>query len=595
MHSGQELLAKNSHVINELHAWAQELSKKYCSKTVNLYIVHGNIRDFLPHRDIAGGFAFVRIRDYISEVIFGNKDIIIFYDKSSGINFCLNSMLQEYLAIMHKKYPDVPIENLLSKDPVEAFSYLEQYFRMNMRQGKRIVLIVDYAESLTPAEDIAYLNETDRYCLVTLNRWSHDPVFTNEDISIVLLTENIADLNTRITASPSTVKIHIPLPDEAIRIDFLNDLKNREDLLILERGLNTEKLGKLTAGLNLVNLNQLAAETYQMSDDDGKIRGSTQSDPVTLEFLKQKKQEIIETEAAGMLQFVNTDHNLSYIAGNSFVKKRFVNAAKAIRQGRADVLPMGYLITGPIGTGKTFMVSAFAGEIGIPMVRLCNFHSMQQRTAEANLEKVLNILKAMAPVAVMVDEADAVFNAKRDSTGGESRIFAQISSFMGNTDYRGKIIWFLITSRPDLLPIDLKRQGRAEEHLAVFYPETAEEKIELLETLQRKLKIRLKDVNPAGIIKKLKFPVSGADLEAILVRSKLNAAMENRMMIVNADIEQTIEDFIPPSYPYEIELQNLVAVLECTSKEMIPKKYQNFDRSKLAAEILELKQLLGEK
>ena len=41
---------------------------------------------------------------------------------------------------------------------------------------------------------------------------------------------------------------------------------------------------------------------------------------------------------------------------------------------------------------------------------------------------------------------------------------------MGNTEYRGKIVWFLITSRPDLLPVDLKRQGRAEEHLALFYP-----------------------------------------------------------------------------------------------------------------------------
>ena len=35
---------------------------------------------------------------------------------------------------------------------------------------------------------------------------------------------------------------------------------------------------------------------------------------------------------------------------------------------------------------------------------------------------------------------------------------------IGDTKNRGRILWFLITSRPDLLPIDLKRQGRAEEH-----------------------------------------------------------------------------------------------------------------------------------
>jgi hypothetical protein len=58
-------------------------------------------------------------------------------------------------------------------------------------------------------------------------------------------------------------------------------------------------------------------------------------------------------------------------------------------------------------------------------------------------------------------------------------------------------------------------------------------------------------------------------------------------------LEQTIQDFIPPTYPHEIELQNLVAVLECTSREMIPKRYQNMDRTKLASEIQSLKQLLG--
>ena len=92
---------------------------------------------------------------------------------------------------------------------------------------------------------------------------------------------------------------------------------------------------------------------------------------------------------------------------------------------------------------------------------------------------------------------------------------------MGNTDYRGKIIWFLITSRPDLLPIDLKRQGRAEEHLALFYPETVEAKAELFRTLQRKLEIKVKDFPLGDLFKGLRSEMSGADIEAILVRAKM--------------------------------------------------------------------------
>jgi len=45
-----------------------------------------------------------------------------------------------------------------------------------------------------------------------------------------------------------------------------------------------------------------------------------------------------------------------------------------------------------------------------------------------------------------------------------------IATQMGDTQYRGRIIWMLLTARPDLLPIDLKRQGRAEVHIPLFYP-----------------------------------------------------------------------------------------------------------------------------
>jgi len=57
---------------------------------------------------------------------------------------------------------------------------------------------------------------------------------------------------------------------------------------------------------------------------------------------------------------------------------------------------------------------------------------------------------------------------------------------MGNTELRGKVVWFLLTCRPDLLPVDLKRQGRAEEHLALFYPESGEERRALLRAMLRK-------------------------------------------------------------------------------------------------------------
>jgi AAA+ superfamily predicted ATPase len=580
----EQLIVKNLGFIKILPAWAQELSYKYCSKTANLYLIHGNIRDFLPHKMNEGEFIFVRIQEYIAEVLFGNRDIIAFYDRSSGVSFCTKDMARDYQKAMSARFPDVEVSDFVSADPEKSFFYLEKYFLMNIPEKRRIVLIIDYAETVVPASDIARLTEEDRYCLVTLNRWSHDPIFTKGDVSILLLTENLADLSPRLVGSPSTVKVGIPIPDQEVREQFLTFLE-KQGTLLLDRGLDCKRVAAVTSGLNLMNLNRLASESYQ------------EDVPLSLEYIRQKKKEIIENEAAGLLEFMETNHDLSYVSGHDFVKKRFKNAARAIKQGRLDVLPMGYLIAGPVGTGKSFMVSAFAGEIGIPMVKFRNFRSKWQGVTESNLEKVLNILKAMAPVAVMIDEADA-FLGDRDQegdSGTSNRVFAQIASFMGNTEYRGKIIWFLITCRPDLIPIDLKRQGRAEEHLALFYPETEAEKIALFDTLVRKLDLSIRKFPITDVLRRFKYEFSGADLEAVLIRAKFRAAMEERTFVTREDVEEAMADFVPPAYPYEIELQNLVAVLECTSKEMVPRRFQNLDRTKLVRDIRDLKSLIGER
>ncbi len=71
--------------------------------------------------------------------------------------------------------------------------------------------------------------------------------------------------------------------------------------------------------------------------------------------------------------------------------------------------------------------------------------------------------------------------------------------------------------------------------------------------------------------------------------------MAGHVIVTVQDLEETIKDFVPPSYPHEIELQNLVAVLECTSRAMVPKRFQDLDRVKIVETIKQLKVLLGER
>jgi SpoVK/Ycf46/Vps4 family AAA+-type ATPase len=198
-------------------------------------------------------------------------------------------------------------------------------------------------------------------------------------------------------------------------------------------------------------------------------------------------------------------------------------------------------------------------------------------------------------VAVIIDEADAFLgnrSAQGDS-GTSQRVFASIAAFMGNTEYRGKIVWFLLTSRPDLLPVDLKRQGRAEEHLALFYPESHEERLELVRTMAKKARVGFEG-DMADVLPKDLPKMSGADLEAALVRAKLRAVNDKRDKVSRDDLAKTFADFVPPSYPLEVELQTLVAVSECTSRELLPESYRQKPRDEITRRIRELKILLSE-
>ena len=306
---------------------------------------------------------------------------------------------------------------------------------------------------------------------------------------------------------------------------------------------------------------------------------------------------MIEAECFGLLEYVESRFTLEMVSGHEGVKERLRRASKAIQAGRLRGVPMGYLIAGPVGSAKTFLVNCFTGEIGFPCVKFLNFRSQWQGVTEGNLEKILKLLHALWPVGVIIDEADAFLgdrNQQGDS-GTSNRVFAQFATFMANTEYRGKILWFLITSRPDLLPIDLKRQGRAEEHLALFYPQNEAEYDALFRIMLKKSGLT-SAVTSMREVAGDASGLSGADIEAILARAALVADADGgHDQPLSADIlKRVFDDFVSASSHLERELQILVAVQECTSKEVLPEAYRTLDRSALQARINELRILLND-
>src|SRR5713226_5629045 len=422
--------------LDALPAWARELSEKYYSRSFALFVLYGNVRDLVPLRT-QDATKFVPLDEFLSGALFGQRDLVLHYDRG-GLNFGsadtqadFRRALEGYDSFHGTSYS----QGGLPRNPDAVLNLLDNYLRLRIADGKKIGLVIDFAETIAPAGDVSGMSADDRNALVILKRWAQNAAFLRADITICLIAENQIELNQGIVQSPGVASVQIPLPDESERLQFIQT-QLASSPLPAGSDVTDATLAKLGAGLKRLQLQSLISHAVQNRR------------PLTTKFLTQRKKELIEAESGGLLEFIQSRFDLSMVAGQEQAKRKLQNAAAAIRSGNTGVLPMGYVICGPVGTGKTFLTTCFAGEVGVPVVMLKNFRSMWQGMTEGNLERVLNLLQAMCPIAVMVDEADAQLGNRSMSgdSGVSNRVFAQIAQFMGNTELRGKVIWFLLTS-----------------------------------------------------------------------------------------------------------------------------------------------------
>ena len=569
--------------------WAAQLADLFFSGTTAAFVLHGNTDDLFR---VASGepVRYGILAEFLAEQLFGRWSLVLHYDLGRGLRVFAGrdeQRLRDMVTLATKKVGDF---SALPKDPATAFAVLDRFVRNNIMAAEAdrisVAVLMDQASYLFPSAEPGRLNLQASSELVTMINWAMSPHVKRLNMAFVLIDEKLADLNDRLTGNPHIATIEVPLPDESERAGFIAALATGANVADFS-DFGVPELAKLTAGISLTDLNVLV----QSAREGGKRLDAG--------MFRSLKKRLLERQCRGLLEFIEPKWTLDTVVGHEAAKARLRQDVALLKRGALDSLPMGYLLCGPVGTGKSFLALCLSGEIGIPCVVLKNFRSKYVGETEGNLEHVLSVLRAMGPVVVMVDEADAALGSREQEgdSGTSSRVFGMIAAQMGDTRYRGRIIWMLLTARPDLLPIDLKRQGRAEVHIPLFYPTDEREIKQMFVILAKKLgsKVSIEDVPPVPQLGQL----SGADIEGMVGRAWRGSLLAGADHITREALAEVVAQFMPSTQGLERELQETAAMLECTDRQFLPaaiaaKMEAEGGRGKLQARLTALKQIVKE-
>lgn len=261
-----------------------------------------------------------------------------------------------------------------------------------------------------------------------------------------------------------------------------------------------------------------------------------------------------------------------------------LDIAKTLKAGDRTLAPMG-LLTVAMGAGKTFVIKAFLKEAGLSGVALKNFRSKWVGWTKSNLERVLTTVKAMGPIAVVIDEGNRSFGKQGEDTDGgtSSRVIARLKEFMSDTENRGNVLFILMTNRPDKLDTDIKRPGRLDRKIPFFYAENPAEQGAIYAAVFKRYKINntLDFANQAEVLCEHLKDYSNADLEAVALLAA-DLAQRAGKVLDEALFIQTAQDFIPPREEAMIEFMELLAVREASRRfSLLPKRFQSLTAPEL--------------
>ncbi|HVH89329.1 MAG TPA: ATP-binding protein [Terriglobales bacterium] len=539
-----------------LPVWAQSLIERYESNAANQFLLYGNIADSVLLQS-ASGTRLGALSEFLLSGLLTRFDVVLSYDLGNGIRI-------EKGAELFSKWPAFQESQKDWKSPRPAVETLTRYFRYCANLARlnqpavQVGCIIKNADLLAPPSPGGL--DYNLNALASLIRdWANDSLLTGHALATFLLTENLNDLHPLVVNNPRACRVKIDLPTVSQIGEALQQLSAGHSIAMSELAKDVPNSAAQLAGTTLSALESVV-----------KTKQHRKEALLSADLAKIKK-ELVENDTNGLIEFLETQRTLDDVHGLDSIKAWLRQDIELWRNNDTAALPKGYLLCGPVGTGKTYLVECLAGEAAVPIVKMKNFRDKWVGSSEGNLEKIFRLIHALGRCYVFIDEADQSLG-RRDASGGDSgisgRIYSMLAEEMGNSSNRGSVIWVLATSRPDLIEVDLKRPGRVDVKIPIFPTSTKRESFELLCMLLKKRGIVPPEHSFASLDSFIPLLLTPGAAEALAV--KIYRLVRTGNQPLDQVLLCSLREYQHPVPPDVMQFQIRIAVAESSDLDFIP-------------------------
>jgi len=535
-------------------AWARELALAYESGAHGQFLLYGNVHDRL-----AVGDRLVGLARYLEEELLAGFQVVLAYDLGNGLAVERGGeRVEQWGGAQLQRLP---------REPLPALQHVGRYLRYlgNLRALGRaeiesVAVIVRGVDHVVPADGAGFEHGS---LASVLREWASEAPFTELPFTSLLIADNLNDVEPLVAFDPHAGRVRVPLPDAAGLERALALLRARHPKAFA----SDADLAQLAAALAGVAVSALESLV--------KIRHHA-GEPLGPKDLTRIKKELVERDSAGLVEFIESKRTLEDYHGQDPLKRWLRQDLALWQAGDLKALPMGYLLCGPVGTGKTFLVECLAGEAGVPVVKLKNFRERWVGSSEGNLEKIFRLVRALGRCMVFVDEADQALG-RRESGSGDSglsgRIYAMIAQEMADTANRGRVLWILASSRPDLIEVDLKRPGRVDVKVPLLPTSTPAESALLVGALAKRYGLALDAAALRALEARMPTLLTPGAAEALVVKAYRQARTAN---VAPAEaLAACLEGYQNPVPADVLEAQMRLAVREATDLSFVPAAFRH--------------------